>query len=58
MLAYSGFEIGHPLLECGVGRLNLGDLLLLEMDGEEAGADEGTHGGRRGGPIGVRNPCW
>ena len=58
MLAEASFEVGNALLECDVSLLELGNLLLLELDGEQAGADEGAHRGRRGGPIGVPNSCW
>src|SRR5262249_53572140 len=53
-----GFKIGDALVERGVGLLELGDLLLLEVDGQEAGTDESTHAGWRCRPIGSRQTCW
>ena len=58
MLVEPGFKIGDALLERGVGLLEVGDLLLLEVDGQEAGTDEGTHGGWRCRPIGSSQTCW
>ena len=54
MLVEAGFEVSYALLEHGVGLLELGNLLLLEPDGQQAGADEGPHSGWRGCPIGIR----
>lgn len=45
MLVEPGFKVGYALLEFGGGLLELSDLLLLEPDGQEAGTDEGRHGG-------------
>src|SRR5262245_63002042 len=58
MLTKAGFKLGNALLKCGGRVLELGNLLLLEVDSEQAGADEGAHRGRRGGPIAVRDSCW